>query len=154
MTRSRTMFTTGVAGLAVLGAATGGVGVADAAVRPVRVAFDVRMLDGGGTVLRQTGSFAGAPFGRGRADIRSAVGKGRGAKVTFVLSSSAGTVRGTGDVSLTFSGADVRYAGTAAIVSGTGRFRGVHSRRLRFDGGGDMSGDHFRVTLSGRVAGL
>lgn len=127
---------------------------ADAAVRPVRVRFDVRMLDDGGATMRQTGTFSGSPFGRGRVDIRSAVGGTTGAKITFLMTSSAGKLRGTGTVKLTFSGTNVRYSGTAAIVAGTRRYAKAHSRRLRLDGGGDMTGDHFSVVLSGRIAGL
>ena len=139
----------------VLGALVAPAAVADAAVRPVRVTFAVRMLDDhASTTMRQTGTFSGTPFGRGRVDIRSEVGKSKGAKVTFLLTTSAGKLRGTGDVALTFSGTNVRYAGTARIIAGTGRYRHAHSRSLRLDGGGDMTGDRFGVVLSGRIAGL
>jgi hypothetical protein len=127
---------------------------AGASARPVRVRFDVRMLDDGGTTMRQTGTFSGAPFGRGRVDIRSEVGQGKGAKVTFLLTTPAGKLRGTGEVKLTFSGTNVRYSGTAAIVAGTRRYAKARSRSLRLDGGGDMTGDHFSVRLTGRVAGV
>lgn len=143
-----------LAALAATGAGAAAAVPADAAVRPVDVRFSVRLLDGRGAVMRQSGTFAGAPFGRGRVDIRSEVGKGRGARVTFLLTTSAGKLRCRGDVKLTFSGSDVHYAGSAQVLAGTGRYRHAHSRALRLVGSGDLTGDRFGVVLSGRIAGV
>ncbi len=138
--------------IALIGAA--GPGSADAAVRPVKVRFTVRLLDEPGATMRQTGTFSGAPFGRGRVDIRSAIGKGKGARITFLLTNRAGKLRATGDVTLKFSGTSVHYSGTARITAGTGRYRHAHSRTLRLDGHGDITGERFGVVLSGRIAGV
>jgi hypothetical protein len=124
---------------------------ADSAVQSVNIRATVRMLPGGGATLLQEGTFAGAPLGRGNVRVRTHVGAGRGSVVSFVLSNSRGSVRGSGDVAVTFKGSLILYRGTAKISGGTGAFRGLRARSLRVSGRGDIAGERFVVNLAGRA---
>jgi hypothetical protein len=124
---------------------------ADSAVQPVNIHATVRMLPGGGATLVQEGTFAGAPLGRGKVRVRTRVGAGKGSVVTFVLSNSRGSVRGSGDVAVQFKGSLILYRGTAKITGGTGAFRGLRARSLRVSGRGDIAGERFVVNIAGRA---
>jgi hypothetical protein len=124
---------------------------ADSAVQPVDIHATVRMLPGGGATLVQEGTFAGAPLGRGHVRVRTRVGAGRGSVVTFVLSNGRGSVRGSGDVAVTFKGSLILYRGTAKITGGTGAFRAMRASSLRVSGRGDIAGERFVVDIAGRA---
>jgi hypothetical protein len=124
---------------------------ADSAVQSVNIHATVRMLPGGGATLVQEGTFAGAPLGRGDVRVRTRVGAGRGSVVTFVLSNGRGSVRGSGDVAVTFKGSLILYRGTAKITGGTGAFRGMRASSLRVSGRGDIAGEKFVVDIAGRA---
>jgi EAL domain-containing protein/diguanylate cyclase with GGDEF domain len=113
----------------------------------------VRLGADDGVTLRQSGSFAGAPLGRGSLRMRTRVGQGRGAVVTFALANGRGSVRGRADVALTFRGANISYDGRATITAGTGAFRALRARGLRVTGRGELAGETFAVRLTGRVSG-
>jgi hypothetical protein len=125
---------------------------APAATQSLDVRVSVRTLPGGGATLLQQGTFSGAPLGRGDVRVRTAVGQGRGSVVSFVLSNRRGTVRGTGDVAVTFKGTLILYAGNARITGGTGAYSGMHGDGLRVTGQGELSGEQFFVHLAGRVS--
>lgn len=125
---------------------------APAATQSLDVRVSVRMLPTGGATLLQEGTFSGAPLGRGGVRVRTAVGQGRGSVVTFVLSNRRGTVRGTGDVAVTFKGSLILYEGSARITGGTGAFSSMRGEALRVTGRGELSGEQFFVHLTGRVS--
>ena len=62
-----------------------------------------------------------------------------------------GQIWGTGDVKLTFRGAQVSYDGTARITGGSGAFRNIRGSGLRLSGGGDLTGTRFPLRLTGLV---
>lgn len=135
-------------GLALAAAGPAG---AHGAVRPLSIDGRVHMLPGGGSTLLQRGTFSGTPLGNGRLDVRTAIGRGRGALVNFLMTTSRGSVRGFGNVAVTFRGSMVIYHGTARIARGSGAFRGMRARRLRVSGRGELSGNTFAVHIRGRV---
>jgi hypothetical protein len=124
---------------------------APAAVRPFDIRADVKMLPGGGSTLVQVGRFSGKPLGRGKVRVRTYVGQGRGSVVRFRLSTSRGSVTGTGDCAVRFSGSLILYNGTAKVTGGTGAYRTMRGDNLRVTGRGELSGDRFVVRVSGRV---
>jgi hypothetical protein len=123
-----------------------------AAARPFNIRATVKMLtgQGGGGTLLQAGTFTGAPLGRGKVSVRTFVGQGRGSVVRFVLTTSRGVVRGTGDCAVSFRGTKILYKGTAKVTGGSGAYRGLHGGGLRVSGSGEISGD-FTVLLTGRL---
>jgi hypothetical protein len=125
---------------------------ATAATRSVDVRASVKMLPGGGASLLQSGTFSGAPFGRGKVTVRTFVGRGRGSVVRFRFVTSRGTVTGTGDCAVDFRGSQILYRGTATITGGSGAYRHARGRGLRVSGRGELSGERFKVRLTGRVA--
>jgi hypothetical protein len=124
---------------------------ADGALAPLDVRARVRLLPGGGATLLQRGTFAGAPLGRGTLSLRTTLGAGRGATFRFQMVTARGSVRGTGDVAVSFRGTMVTYRGTASITEGTGALRGVRARGLLVAGSGPVSGETFAVHLTGRA---
>ena len=124
-----------------------------AGARPLDIRATVRLGADDGVTLRQSGTFAGAPLGRGSLRMSTRVGLGCGAVVSFVLANGRGSVRGRADVALTFRGASISYDGRASIASGTGAFRGLRASGLRVTGRGEVAGDTFAVRITGRVAG-
>jgi hypothetical protein len=100
--------------------------------------------------LIHTGTFVGPPLGRGTVRTRTRIGVGRGALITFALTTKRGTVRGTGDCKVTFKGARVYYLGTAKVTSGTGAYRMLRARGLQVSGSGELRGRTFAVKLTGR----
>jgi hypothetical protein len=133
----------------------GGLGLAAAqapaanAAQRLDVSARVHLLPGGGATLRQSGSFTGTPFGRGTLSVSTQVGVGRGARVSFVMRSGRGTVRGASNVGVRFRGAVVIYSGQARITGGSGAFRRLRGRKLHFSGSGDLMGSSFGVHMNG-----
>jgi hypothetical protein len=119
----------------------------------VDVRATVRLLPGGGATMLQRGAFKGAPFGSGTASMRSTIGAGKGATFRFEFVTARGTVRGTGDVAVSFRGATVAYDGTASITQGTGALSSTRARRLRVGGSGPVTGETFTVRFTGQLDG-
>jgi hypothetical protein len=109
------------------------------------------LVPGGGSTLRQSGSFSGTPLGTGTINVATNVGRGHGAVVSFRMFNRRGQVWGTGDVKLTFRGSKVSYAGSARITGGTGAFSRIRASGLRISGSGDMTGSRFPMRLTGTV---
>jgi hypothetical protein len=124
---------------------------AQAASGPLSIDGRVRQTGQSGADLLQQGRFAGSPLGSGRLDVRTTIGEGRGALVNFLMTTSRGSVRGYGNVTVTFRGSLVIYSGTARIVRGRGVFRHMRARRLRVSGRGVLSSDTFAVHIRGRA---
>jgi hypothetical protein len=124
---------------------------AAAARQNLDVRAKVRLIPGHGATLAQRGTFAGAPLGRGRISLQTRVGQGDGAVFNFVMTTRRGTLRGSGTVRLDFDGPHVNYDGRADITSGTGVHSGRRARGLRVTGSGTVTGDAFRVRLTGAI---
>ena len=122
---------------------------AESAGRRLDITADVRLIPGGGATLRQRGAFAGAPLGRGTLTLRTTIGDGDGATFSFELVNARGSVHGAGNVALDFKGTTIVYSGTAKITHGAGAFRNVRARALRVSGSGPLSGETFKVRLTG-----
>jgi hypothetical protein len=122
---------------------------ATAAGPKVDIAADLTLIPGGGSVLRQRGTFTGAPLGTGTLTLRTTVGGGDGATFSFEMFNARGRVHGSGNVALDFKGATISYHGTARITQGTGAYRSIRASRLRVSGSGPLSGETFHVRLIG-----
>jgi hypothetical protein len=135
--------------IAVAALAVPGLTAAEAAGPAFKIHAKVKMVSGGGTVLRQKGSFSGAPLGRGTVDVSTRLGARKGTRVTFVLKNGRGSVRGAGYADVKFKGTNITYTGTARISGGTGDFAGLRRNGLRFSGTGDLAGETFVVDIAG-----
>jgi diguanylate cyclase (GGDEF)-like protein/PAS domain S-box-containing protein len=125
------------------------IGAQSAAAARTDIVMDVRLVPGHGSVLLQRGTFTGTPFGRGTVRLTTRLGQGQGAVFTFVLTNRRGSVRGSGNIALHFSGHTVAYDGTANITAGSGAYRDFRARGLRMSGRGVASGTTFRGHLTG-----
>jgi hypothetical protein len=121
------------------------------AAQRLEITGQVRLLPGGGSTMRQTGSFSGTPFGSGTINVTTNVGRGRGAVMSFRMFNRRGQIWGSGDAKLTFRGSKVSYSGTARITGGSGAFSRIRSNGLRISGGGEMSASRFPLRLTGSV---
>lgn len=122
---------------------------AEASAPKFKIHADVKMLPGGGTILRQRGTFSGAPLGRGKVDVATRLGARQGTRVTFTLKNGRGSVRGAGYAQVKFQGTNITYTGKADITGGTGDFADVRRKGLRFSGRGDLAGERFAVDIGG-----
>ena len=122
---------------------------AESAGRRLDITANVRQVAGGGATLRQHGSFAGSPLGKGTVTLRTTIGAGAGATFSFELVNARGSVHGAGNVALEFKDATIIYSGTAKITDGAGAFRNVRARDLHVSGSGPLSGETFKVRLTG-----
>jgi hypothetical protein len=132
-----------------LGAVVARPPAATAAGQRVDIAADLTLIPGGGAVLRQRGTFAGAPLGKGTLTLRTTVGGGDGATFSFEMFNARGKIHGSGNVALDFKGATISYHGTAKITQGSGAYKSVRASRLRVSGSGPLSGETFHVRLAG-----
>jgi hypothetical protein len=124
---------------------------APAVTSELDVAASVRLIPGRGATLAQRGTFTGAPLGRGSIRLSTRLGQGSGAVFSFVMSTRRGTLRGSGNIALSFSGSTVGYSGTASITQGTGAFARYRARGLRVSGREQSDADTFRFRMTGRV---
>jgi hypothetical protein len=127
--------------------------IASSSATKVNIRATVHLVPEWGATLVQKGTFSGAPLGRGSVTVRTTIGAGRGATVTFVMSNRRGTVRGRGDCAVEFKGTRIIYHGTARITGGTGAFRGLRIRHLKVSGHGDIGGENFIVNVVSRPRG-
>lgn len=98
----------------------------------------------------QQGTVRGTPLGTGRMVLRSTL-KQATVTSTFTLTTKAGRVTGRATARLTLDGDTAHYKGTAAISSGTGRYRRARGSNIRFTGVGPVSAKRTRISLTGRV---
>jgi hypothetical protein len=135
--------------------AAAGLGLAATQARAAQrldISGQVNAPNNNGTTLRQSGPFRGTPLGQGTLNVTTAIGEGKGARVSFRMFNRRGQVWGTGDVRLTFRGSRVSYSGTARITGGSGAFSRVRGSGLRLTGGGDLTGSRFPLRLTGLVS--
>src|SRR3954453_15517570 len=138
--------------LAALAAAGLGLAATQAqATQRFDISGQVNAPDNSGSTLRQSGPFSGTPLGSGPLNVATAVGEGKGARVSFRMFNRRGQVWGTGDVKLTFRGSRVSYDGTAKVTGGSGAFARMRGSGLHLTGGGDMTGTRFPLHLTGLV---
>jgi hypothetical protein len=135
--------------------AAAGLGLAATQARAAQgldISGQVNAPNNNGTTLRQSGPFRGTPLGQGTLNVTTAIGEGKGARVSFRMFNRRGQVWGTGDVKLTFRGSRVSYSGTARITGGSGAFSRLRGSGLRLTGGGDLTGSRFPLRLTGLVS--
>ena len=84
--------------------------------------------------------------------LQTKLGSGSGATFTFKMFNRHGQVFGSGDLKLSFKGSTVIYKGTAKITSGNGAYARYRAGGLKFEGSGPLSGETFKVRLSGSVS--
>ena len=126
---------------------------ASALARPVAVDIQgsARVVPGNGTALKQVGTFSGRPLGQGALRLMTRLGQGRGATFTFSLTTSRGSVSGSGTIALKLGKKLVTYHGTANITSGTGAFRRYRARNLRVTGSGGLTAKRYPIHLTGSL---
>ena len=110
-----------------------------------------RVVPGNGTALKQVGTFSGRPLGQGALRLTTRLGQGRGATFTFSLTTSRGSVSGSGTIALKLGKKLVTYHGTASITSGTGAFRRYRARNLRVTGSGGLTATSYPIHLTGSL---
>jgi hypothetical protein len=119
-----------------LGVCLLGVGetAAHARARPLNLRVTARLVPGSGSALHYRGTFTGAPFGRGRVDVRAKMSGAGNADIRFTLSNGRGVMRGAGRALVTFRGSTATVRGTLSITGGSGAYRRVRARTLRLAG--------------------
>jgi hypothetical protein len=110
-----------------------------------------RVVPGNGTALKQVGTFSGRPLGQGTLRLTTRLGQGQGAVFTFSMTTSRGSVNGSGTITLKLGKKRVTYHGTANITSGTGAFRNYRARNLHVTGGGGLTAKSYPIHLTGSV---
>ena len=118
---------------------------------PLNVNGSARVVPGNGTALKQVGTFSGRPFGQGTLRLTTRLGQGKGAAFTFSLTTSRGSVSGSGTIALKLGKKLVSYHGTASITSGTGAFRSYRARSLRVTGSGGLTAKSYPIHLTGSL---
>jgi hypothetical protein len=125
---------------------------AAAGMAPLDLRVSVSLAPGSGSTLHYRGTFTGAPLGRGKVDLRTRLGGGGDAKVSYTLSNSRGSISGSANVTLTYSGSTVSYKGAASITRGTGSYRRVRSHTLRISGRAGLTAERVTLSLSGPLS--
>jgi hypothetical protein len=138
-------------GACVLGVASARPQPAAAGMPPLDLRVSVSLAPGSGATLHYRGTFTGAPLGRGKVDLRTRLGGGGEATVTYTLSNSRGTMSGSANVTLSYHGSIVTYKGVASITRGTGSYRRVRSRTLRISGRAGLTAETVTLTLAGPI---
>jgi hypothetical protein len=110
----------------------------------------VGLVPGTGAALSYRGTFTGPPLGRGKVSLQSMLGGGD-ATVTYVLSTSQGTISGAGAVTLSYNGSIITYHGTASITKGTGAYRTIQSSGLTVSGSGGLNPQKVTLRLTGKI---
>jgi hypothetical protein len=119
--------------------------------QPLDLRVSVGLVPGSGATLLYRGTVTGQPLGRGRVSLRSRLGGGGDATVTYVMATSRGTVRGSANVTLSYGATTVTYHGTASITQGSGAYRQVRARGLRISGRTGLSAEHATLRLTGHI---
>jgi hypothetical protein len=135
----------------VLGLASARAQPAAAGLPPLDLRVSVSLAPGSGSTLHYRGTFTGAPLGSGKVDLRTTLGGGGDARVSYTMSNSRGTISGSANVTLAYSGSTVTYTGAASITKGTGYYRRVRSRALRISGRAGLTAERVTLSLSGPI---
>ena len=117
----------------------------------VDISGSARVVPGNGTALRQVGTFSGRPLGQGTLRLTTRLGQGKGAVFTFSMTTSRGSVSGSGSIALKLGKKLATYHGSASITSGTGAFRRYRARNLRVTGSGGLNAKRFPIHLTGSL---
>jgi hypothetical protein len=99
-------------------------------------------------VLRDQGTVSGTPFGPGEVTLDVTLGAGE-ATGPFAIEAEHGSV--FGNVAMTFevSGNEITFNGSAEIVGGTGRYRGIRAKQLDAFDHNTLDGQNGTFTLDG-----
>ena len=125
---------------------------AAAGTQAMDLRVSVALAPGSGSTLKYSGTFAGAPLGRGTVNLRTSLGGGGDATVSYVMATSRGTFRGSARVTLEYSGSTVSYHGKASITTGTGAYRRLRSNNLRIAGRAGLTAERVTLSLSGPIS--
>jgi len=117
----------------------------------VNIKGSARVVPGNGTALNQVGTFSGRPLGKGTLRLTTRLGQGKGAVFTFSMTTSRGSVSGSGTIALKLGKKLATYHGTANITSGSGAFRNYRARNLRVTGQGGLTAQRFPIHLIGSL---
>jgi hypothetical protein len=138
-------------GACVLGLASAWPQPAAAGAQSLDLRVSVSLVPGSGSTLRYRGTFTGAPLGSGKVDLRTKLGGGGDATVSYTISNSRGSISGSANVTLAYSGSTVTYKGAANITKGTGAYRRVRSRTLRISGRAGLTAERVTLSLAGPI---
>jgi hypothetical protein len=119
-----------------LGVCLLGVGetAAHALSQPLDLNVTARLVPDAVSTLHYRGTFTGAPFGRGKVDVRAKMSGAGDADIRFTLSTSRGTMRGVGKATATYHGSIATVVGTVSLSRGTGAYRRFRAPSLRLSG--------------------
>jgi hypothetical protein len=119
-----------------LGVCLLGVGetAANARVQPMNLRVSARLVPDSASTLHYRGTFTGAPFGRGKVDVRAKMSGAGDARIRFTLSNGRGTMRGEGRATVTFRRSTATVRGTVSMTRGSGAYRRIRARTLRLSG--------------------
>ncbi len=119
-----------------LGVCLLGVGETAARARTQSMNLNVtaHLVPAAAATLHYRGTFTGAPFGRGRVDVRAKMSGAGDADIKFSLTTSRGTMRGVGRAVVTYRGTTAFVVGTVSLSRGTGAYRRFRARTLRLSG--------------------
>jgi hypothetical protein len=140
-----------VVGVCLFGLASAWAQPASAGTQSMDLRVSVALAPGSGSTLEYRGTFTGAPLGRGKVDLRTRLGGAGSATVSYTMSTSRGTISGSANVTLAYSGSTVTYKGRASITKGTGAYRRVRSRTLRIAGRAGLTAERVTLSLSGPI---
>jgi hypothetical protein len=122
---------------------------ADGRDQRMNLRVTVALVPGKGSTLHYRGTFTGPPFGSGKTDVRTAIRGAGTAHISFTLSTGQGSVRGNGDVTITYRGNSLICIGPARITSGTGAYSRFRSRSLQVSGTTPVDPETSTLQLSG-----
>lgn len=129
--------------------ALAGTTVAWATTRTLDATAALKTTKRDGLRATQKGTVDAKPFGKGTLTLNSFIQKGK-IDATFTATIGSSQVRGRA-----FGRVDIKkritFTGTARLTSGTGRFKNVSGRGLRFTGNGPLNGRTIDVTLRGAI---
>ena len=135
----------------LLGLASARAQPAAAGSQSLDLRVSVSLAPGSGATLKYRGTFTGAPLGSGTVSLVTRLGGGGDATVSYTLSNSRGSISGSANVTLAYSGSTVTYTGAASITKGTGAYRRVRSRNLRISGRAGLTAERVTLSLSGPI---
>ena len=125
-----------LAAAVLLGVCLLGVGetAAHARAQLLNLRVSARLIPDSVSTLHYRGTFTGAPFGRGRVDVRAKMSGAGEAGIRFTLSNGRGTMHGVGRATVTFRGSTATVRGTLSITRGSGAYRRFRAPSLRLSG--------------------
>jgi hypothetical protein len=99
-------------------------------------------------VLRDHGTVSGTPFGRGEVTLDVTLA-GSQATGPFQIDAERGSVFGNVAMAFVISGGEITFNGSAEIVGGTGRYRGIRAKHLDAFDHNTLDGQSGTFTLEG-----